>query len=132
MGPAEQRWAAQLALFDFKFEYRPGVCNKNADALSRLPAPSAPDKIQDVVPGLAIPAEVRTMAMSNQPARLVNIQAIAASPVRTRADLKTLQSDDPVIGAFLRYWRRGKPPTAPERAKVSPAVTELVWQWFSG
>lgn len=37
LGAAEQRWAAQLAQFDFTIEYRSGKLNQAADALSRLP-----------------------------------------------------------------------------------------------
>ena len=32
----EQRWAAELASFNFKIEYRAGKHNTNADALSRV------------------------------------------------------------------------------------------------
>lgn len=128
LGAVEQRWAAQLALFDFKIEYRPGACNRNADALSRLPAFPAPDSIEAVVPGISVPTEIKSALATHLPGP-VNIQAIDASPVRTRADLQLLQSDDPVLRAFLVYWRRGKPPTALERAKESPAVVELVRQW---
>ena len=32
----EQRWAAELASFNFKIEYRSGKHNTNADALSRI------------------------------------------------------------------------------------------------
>ncbi|KAI5107461.1 hypothetical protein C0J45_3099, partial [Silurus meridionalis] len=35
LGATEQRWAAQLAVFDFEIRYRPGKSNGNADALSR-------------------------------------------------------------------------------------------------
>ncbi|KAL1270080.1 hypothetical protein QQF64_032369 [Cirrhinus molitorella] len=35
LGSVEQRWAAQLAMFDFEIVYRPGKKNGNADALSR-------------------------------------------------------------------------------------------------
>lgn len=35
LGATEQRWAAQLAAFDFEVRYRSGRCNRNADALSR-------------------------------------------------------------------------------------------------
>ncbi len=37
LGATEQRWAAELAVFDFKIQYRSGKDNQNADALSRLP-----------------------------------------------------------------------------------------------
>ena len=36
LGAMEQRWAAELALFNFKMKYRPGRANGNADALSRV------------------------------------------------------------------------------------------------
>ena len=34
LGALEQRWAAQLALFDFSISYMSGSSNANADALS--------------------------------------------------------------------------------------------------
>lgn len=37
LGAIEQRWVAQLAVFDFEVQYRPGRCNTAADALSRRP-----------------------------------------------------------------------------------------------
>jgi hypothetical protein len=37
LGALEQRWAAQLAVFDFTIRYKPGRLNK-ADGLSRIPA----------------------------------------------------------------------------------------------
>lgn len=38
LGAVEQRWASQLALFNFKITYKPGKNNQNADALSRMPS----------------------------------------------------------------------------------------------
>lgn len=35
LGALEQRWAAQLASFDFDIKYRSGRSNRNADAMSR-------------------------------------------------------------------------------------------------
>lgn len=35
LGATEQRWVAQLAVFDFSVQYRPGHVNGNADSLSR-------------------------------------------------------------------------------------------------
>lgn len=40
LGATEQRWAAQLASFDFEIKYRSGRSNKNADTLSRQYTPS--------------------------------------------------------------------------------------------
>uniref|UniRef100_A0A8C2KTZ8 Gypsy retrotransposon integrase-like protein 1 n=1 Tax=Cyprinus carpio TaxID=7962 RepID=A0A8C2KTZ8_CYPCA len=45
------------------------------------------------------------------------------------ANLQLLQAEDPVLKAFLVYWKRGSPPTASERSTESPAVVELVRQW---
>ena len=36
LGAVEQRWAAELALFNFKMKYRPDRVNGKADALSRV------------------------------------------------------------------------------------------------
>ena len=38
LSAVEQRWASQLALFNFKITYKPGKNNQNADALSRMPS----------------------------------------------------------------------------------------------
>ena len=46
LGPLEQRWAAQLALFDFTINYNSGRSNGNADALSRQPHGPVPDETE--------------------------------------------------------------------------------------
>ncbi|KAG1928789.1 interleukin-1 receptor accessory protein-like 1-A, partial [Pimephales promelas] len=125
LGAVEQRWAAQLALFDFTIEYRPGTCNKNADALSRLPAPPALVSMKEMASGISVPAEIKSVVMSPS----IEIQAIDACPTRTKANLQVLQAEDPVLKAFLVYWKRGSPPTAVERSTEPPAVVELVRQW---
>lgn len=38
-----QRWALQLAAYEYTFQYKPGSMNANADALSRLPLPGTPE-----------------------------------------------------------------------------------------
>ena len=42
LGALEQRWASQLAQFDFDIQYRPAKINP-ADALSRMPLEPSPD-----------------------------------------------------------------------------------------
>ncbi|KAK3730601.1 hypothetical protein QZH41_018821, partial [Actinostola sp. cb2023] len=42
LGALEQRWAAQLALFDFTITFRSGKSNANADGLSRNPVGKEP------------------------------------------------------------------------------------------
>ena len=37
-----QRWAVTLSAYSYSIEYKPGSCNSNADAFSRLPLPHQP------------------------------------------------------------------------------------------
>ncbi|KAL8603295.1 hypothetical protein ACOMHN_017408 [Nucella lapillus] len=47
LGAVEQRWAAQLALFDFNIRYRSEKANVNADLLSRNPMPDDAGKREE-------------------------------------------------------------------------------------
>ena len=40
-----QRWSLTLAAYDYQLEYRAGIKNSNADALSRLQLPYKPDNV---------------------------------------------------------------------------------------
>lgn len=46
-----------------------------------------------------------------------SISIMEAVPARGKADVQVLQQEDPVIQAFLVYWKRGTIPTAVERVK---------------
>lgn len=54
LGATEQRWAAQLASFDFDVKYRSGQSNRNADALSRQYSPEV-QTLEAMVPGQPLP-----------------------------------------------------------------------------
>lgn len=43
LGSVEQRWVAKLSNYQFTIKYRPGVANRNADVLSRLPQNAKPE-----------------------------------------------------------------------------------------
>ncbi len=58
LAATEQRWAAQLAAFDFTIRYRSGRSNKNADALSRQD-PSGQCEVSALLPGTEVPATVK-------------------------------------------------------------------------
>ena len=129
LGAVEQRWQSELALFDFEIEHRPGTANRNADALSRLPTPLS---ISAVSTGLTVPVEAAIQGekqMQRYRQAYGNIHAIDALPTRNREDMATLQNADPVIGAFLRYWRRGRRPTVEENIKESTEARKLILQW---
>ena len=40
-----QRWALLVGAYDYKIAYKPGTKHVNADVLSRLPLPEAPDQV---------------------------------------------------------------------------------------
>ena len=131
LAAVEQRWASELASFNFDIKYRPGAANRNADALSRQPNTPAVHSISDIVPGFNIPSQMTGSKKYSptQPQLTGNVMAVDAAPVREKADLQALQATDPVVKAFLPYWRRGRPPDRAERSREPNQVLELVRQW---
>lgn len=65
LGATEQRWAAQLASFDFDIKYRTGRSNQNADVLSRQ-HPAGPQKWKHCF--LALPCPSRRGVFTSSPA----------------------------------------------------------------
>ena len=129
LAAVEQRWASELASFDFEIKYRPGPVNRNADALSRL---SSAQSISAALPGIAVPLQMvegHPHFLSSQPKLTVHTMAVDAAPVRTHVDLQALQAADPLLKAFLPYWKRGRPPNGAERPRELPQVLELSRQW---
>ena len=95
LGATEQRWAAQLAAFDFEIKYRSGRSNKNADALSRK-HPPGPTNLEVMFPGTSVPEPLRqVLQRETTPA---NQAAIAALPHHAPSDLQALQQADPSGG----------------------------------
>ncbi|KAL1257999.1 hypothetical protein QQF64_011243 [Cirrhinus molitorella] len=107
LGAMEQRWAAELAVFNFELKYRSGRTNKNADALSRQ-NPSSQDKVRELLPGTAVPVAVRQVGGMQEAVQVT--QAVVSALPSFRGDVKALQEADPVIGEVLAFWRRGRPP----------------------
>ncbi|XP_043983719.1 uncharacterized protein LOC122837430 [Gambusia affinis] len=88
LGATEHRWAAQLASFDFKIQYRSGRTNRNADALSRK-HPSTGEQVGALLPGSSLPESLQLM-MERQDAMLP-LQSSLNAPQRI---------------SFLRQWDR--------------------------
>lgn len=127
LGATEQRWAAQLAAFDFEVRYRSGRCNRNADALSRQ-HPLDSSMLGDLLPGTAVPRAVQQGA-GTQVAVQATQAVITALPSYTTAELSSLQQADPVINEILPFWKRKVFPRAEERKRLSRLGLILLRQW---
>ncbi|KAI5629816.1 hypothetical protein C0J50_7867 [Silurus asotus] len=125
LGATEHRWAAELAAFDFEVQYRSGRANQNADALSRLP--SGKQFVENSQPGTVVPEPLRR-AEGVSLAGATAVMAMQAMPGRSRSNLVRLQ-EDPIIGAALKYWCRGRGPGPQERRQLSNLVLVLLRQW---
>lgn len=106
LGAVEQRWAAQLASFDFELRYRSGKSNCNADALSRQ---------QDVgslgttglAPGLVVPFPLQQVAPP--PVEEATLAATTVLPGYPPDDIRALQNADPVIQEVMAFETEAKP-----------------------
>lgn len=126
LGALEQRWAAQLAAFDFEIRYRPGKSNANADALSRLQPPVVVD-LETVVPGTSLPPPLRQALQARGPEAC--LAAVQALPPHLPADIGALQQADPVILEVLAFWRQQRYPNWAERRQLSQPALALLKQW---
>ncbi len=123
----EQRWAAQLAAFNFEIRYRSGRCNRNADALSRQ-NPSESKVVGGLMPGTVVPASLQ-QALEVKSAAEVRQSMIVTVPGYSLADLGSLQAVDPVISEVLPFWRRKARPGREEHQQMSPSALSLLRQW---
>ena len=113
LGATEQRWAARLANFDLSIHYRPGKCNGNADALSRLPGETTQE---DDMP--------RTEEDHNCEEECMAIQA----------DLKSLavelQDQDPCIAHMTQLLQKGQYPSSEVLQSESRDFKRLLGEWL--
>ena len=139
LGALEQRWASQLAQFNFDIQYRPGKINP-ADALSRMPLEPSHEPLLTVMPPevatvnalqceqLAVDptptagvlgdtmAPVLPLDMEEEPDQTaVPEAATEVLPRLSLADLQQLQQQDPVLGPVLAAWP-AKPSDTKERS----------------
>ncbi|KAL0153780.1 hypothetical protein M9458_050896, partial [Cirrhinus mrigala] len=125
LGAMEQRWAAQVAAFDFEIKYRSGKSNRNADALSRQNFPGTVE-VQELCPGVAVPVVLQQAA---QVELVAQVNQVSSFPCSSVSDMGAQQIVDPVIGELLVFWRRKSPPTPEERKKLSKLAIILFRQW---
>lgn len=127
LGATEQRWASQLAAFDFDIKYRSGKSNKNADALSRRDHVD-PSVLDQVALGTAVP-EVLQQVAGLDSATIATQCEVFTLPGYSIGELGLLQAADPVIQEVLRFWRPGARPGPDERRKMTKAALTLLRQW---
>ena len=126
LGATEQRWAAQLAAFDFEVRYRSGRSNKNADALSRQHPPGSQD-LKMMVSGTSIPEPLRQVFQCEDVS--ASQAAIAALPHHASPDLQALQRADPVLQEVVEFWGKRQRPNPQERKHLSSPTLAILRQW---
>ena len=146
LGAVEQRWAAELALFNFTIKYRPGRTNGNADALSRAthsPRGSESTPIDDiaemqmneasVTQPAQVPLELREVIISSTkedpPTRDTQKTTHTTLPTHSLSDVREMQMADPIIRRFHFYWSRNQKPTPQERRRETKDTLTLLNQW---
>lgn len=102
LGAYEQKWAAQLADFDFEIKYRPGKENVNADALSRLNVDSK-DIISECIHGSMIPLEIKVAQSSTIFIEATDVSSAETFPTYSNCDLKDMQLNDRVISKCVEF-----------------------------
>ena len=141
-GAVEQRWIAELAVFQFKVLYKPGRKNQNADALSRNPVDPPPIKIDEHVAVNSINAKI---AVPPRPTT-IPLDAVFCAPISVHhpvppppepptnplhpTELIDAQREDPEISPLLPFIERGALPTKTER-KLLPLGTRPYLRQFS-
>uniref|UniRef100_A0A3B5PZG8 Gypsy retrotransposon integrase-like protein 1 n=1 Tax=Xiphophorus maculatus TaxID=8083 RepID=A0A3B5PZG8_XIPMA len=126
LGAVEQRWAAQLASFNFELKYRPAKSNQNADALSRRPWP-APPEVTSLGSGTLVPQPLQQAVKSEQ----IQIfqSSVTVFPSFDPGDLRVLQQADPALQEVLSFWQRKERPNRTERQGLSQSALALLSQW---
>ncbi len=149
-----QRWASQLAMFDFDIEYRRGKSNANADALSRMSRQEITETLQSCPQWIPSTQQVQSCVddiggneadVSEQAERTVVCKegkfldsvpadpfdgaGTDALPVMTKLEIRGCQKEDPVIGPVLYYKTLNKKPRRGERLEKGKDVLLLLKEW---
>ena len=146
LGVAEKRWAAELALCNFKIIYRPGRVNGNADALSRVPDGNCAKEIRhadelaeiqleniSVRQSTSVPVEMRGLVtictFQEQVSTSSPGTTLTSLPSLGPCELREMQIADPIISRLYYYRQHIRKPTPQERRGETRDVVTLLNQW---
>ena len=106
VGAIEQRWAAELAQFDFDIVYRPGKVNP-ADALSRHPV-NADDDIPENSRSTLVPSHIACVHETLCEQKEIHTASCATCNLQEQSPqtLSRLQHEDADIGIIHDAWPR--------------------------
>ena len=124
------RWIAELADFHFKIRYRPGHCNIDADALSRLPyqyqssctLETSLDTIHAIVNGVHAQEAGKTTwvaAVSTQTADQDSNRTLHSLSL---AEIADAQRQDPDISRVMELQKADKKPSYAAAKAETPSV----------
>ena len=136
------RWVAELAGYNFTIKYKPGVANKDADALSRMPMDieeymklctkeTSQEHIKACMKGIhaqepwisAITANLEVLNGSEF------IPELGASRKLDFKELVRAQDNDPAIGKTRMFVATNKFPTKEEQSRLTPEAKTLLREW---
>ncbi|KAI5609495.1 hypothetical protein C0J50_9467, partial [Silurus asotus] len=134
LGAVEQRWAAQLAEYNFEVSYKPGRLNTNADALSRIPSREVLEKDDDEKDFIQLRTdEVRACLW---PAKKVDQEeSVKKMAVQTAirgeisgyswSEIGKQQRNDPLIFPILKVVTENKRPSRVDQNGMEPRMKKL-------
>ena len=125
-----ERWVSELAEYNFKISYRPGVVNKDADCLSRLPLDISkytglctesiePNVFEAVMAGVKVQVEqTEAWRTSLGAANDLSVNMISLENEVERVNMQKAQEDDDILSEVITMINAGvKPNRVPGEAR---------------
>ncbi|KAM6892521.1 retrovirus-related Pol polyprotein from transposon 412, partial [Xenentodon cancila] len=126
LGATEQRWVAELAVFDYSLKYRSGRTNQNADALSRQPRTNVCAIMTPCRSGTMLPEGLQEVERDPVSTTQCSISTV---PQRAMSDLAVLQQADSTIAPILHLVGQQQMPGRLERQVLEAGAQRLLRQW---